>query len=67
MLRHIEAYQGTPLTRLAMKLMAMTFVRTTELIAAKWSEFDLEAGRWDIPAARMKMKMPHVVRCLTKR
>jgi integrase len=61
LLKRIEIYQGTPVTRLAMKLLAMTFVRTTELIEAKWSEFDLEAGRWDIPAERMKMRTPHIV------
>jgi integrase len=44
-----------------MKLMAVTFVRTSELIGAKWSEFDLEAARWDIPADRMKMRTPHIV------
>ena len=61
LLKRIEIYQGTPATRLAMKLLAMTFVRTTELIEAKWSEFDLETGRWDIPAERMKMRTPHIV------
>ena len=61
LLRHIDAYRGTATTRLAMKLMAMTFVRTTELIGARWEEFDLEEGRWDIPATRMKMKTPHIV------
>ena len=61
LLRKIEAYQGTPTTRLAVKLMALTFVRTGELIGARWAEFDLEAGRWDSPASRMKMKTPHVV------
>ena len=61
LLRHIEAYRGTATTRLAMKLMAMTFVRNTELIGARWEEFDFEAGRWDIPATRMKMKTPHIV------
>jgi integrase len=45
LLRAIEVYQGTPITRLAIKLMAMTFVRTSELIGARWSEFDLEAKR----------------------
>ncbi len=44
-----------------MKLMALTFVRTGELIEAKWSEFDLEAARWDIPSERMKMRTPHIV------
>ena len=61
LLRAIEVYQGTHLTRLAIKLIALTFVRTSELIAAKWSEFDLEAARWDIPAERMKMRTPHIV------
>ena len=38
-----------------------TFVRTSELIGAKWVEFHIEANRWDIPADRMKMRIPHVV------
>ncbi|MEO6815673.1 MAG: integrase arm-type DNA-binding domain-containing protein [Edaphobacter sp.] len=61
LLRSIEVYQGTHVTRLAMKLMALTFVRTSELIGAKWTEFDLEAARWDIPFERMKMRTPHIV------
>ena len=61
LLRHIEGYKGAATTRLAMKLMALTFVRTTELIGARWEEFDLDAERWDIPADRMKMKTPHIV------
>lgn len=36
LLRKIETYQGSPVTRLAMKLIAMTFVRTSELIGARW-------------------------------
>jgi integrase len=61
LLRKIEVYQGASITRSAMKLMAMTFVRTNELIGARWQEFDLDAARWDIPAERMKMKTPHIV------
>jgi len=61
LLRKIEAYQGTPVTRLSMKLMALTFVRTGELIGAHWDEFDLDAAEWRIPAERMKMKTPHIV------
>ena len=61
LLRHIEGYKGAATTRLAMKLMALTFVRTTELIGARWEEFDLDGARWDIPAERMKMKTPHIV------
>jgi integrase len=61
LLRRIEIYEGKQVTRLAMKLMAVTFVRTSELIGAKWAEFDLENARWDIPAERMKMRTPHIV------
>jgi integrase len=66
LLRHIEGYTGAAVTRLAMKLMALTFVRTSELIGARWEEFDLEAQRWDIPASRMKMKTPHIVPLATQ-
>ena len=61
LLRRIDAYQGAAITRLAMRLMALTFVRTTELIGERWAEFDLDGARWDIPAERMKMKTPHIV------
>lgn len=44
-----------------MQLMALTFVRTGELIAAHWDEFDPEAAEWRIPAERMKMRTPHIV------
>ena len=56
LLRAIDRYPGRMRTRLAMQLLALTFVRTGELIAARWDEFDLDAGRWVIPASRMKMK-----------
>ncbi|MEC9360116.1 MAG: tyrosine-type recombinase/integrase [Pseudomonadota bacterium] len=61
LLRKIEAYPGTPYTRFAMQLMVLTFVRTSELIEARWSEFDLDAAEWRIPEARMKMDTPHIV------
>jgi len=61
LLRAIEVYEGRQLTRLAIKLMALTFVRTSELIGARWEEFDFDTRRWSIPATRMKMKTPHIV------
>jgi integrase len=61
LLKAIEIYPGTHVTRLALKLMALTFVRTSELIRAKWGEFDINGARWDIPADRMKMRTPHIV------
>jgi len=50
-----------PPTRHALQLLMLTFVRTSELINAKWEEFDLEAMEWVIPAWRMKMKKAHIV------
>ena len=57
----VETYAGGEITRLALQLMALTFVRTSELIGARWSEFDMKADRWSIPAERMKMDTPHIV------
>ncbi|MEO6959769.1 MAG: integrase arm-type DNA-binding domain-containing protein [Burkholderiaceae bacterium] len=45
-----------PVTRLAIRLMMLTFVRTSNLINARWDEFDLENGTWIIPAANMKQR-----------
>ncbi|MGB9153645.1 MAG: integrase arm-type DNA-binding domain-containing protein [Alphaproteobacteria bacterium] len=50
-----------PQTRDAVQLLMLTFVRTGELIGAKWKEFDLEKAEWNIPAERMKMRRPHFV------
>jgi integrase len=61
LLRAMEVYQGKVVTRLAMKLMSLVFVRTGELIGGRWPEWDRDARRWHIPAERMKMKTPHIV------
>jgi integrase len=61
LLNRMYSYEGNALTRLAMRLLAYTFVRTSELVEAEWQEFDLENVRWDIPAERMKMDTPHIV------
>lgn len=62
LLQKIELYHGNPLTRLAMKLMALTFVRTESLICAEWPEIDFNAKRWNIPKGHMKgKKFPHIV------
>lgn len=66
LLHAIDNYVGAEHTRLALQLMALTFVRTSELIGARWSEFDIEAARWDIPGERMKMKTPHIVALSTQ-
>lgn len=61
LLRAIDAANISQVTRLAIKLMALTFVRTSELIGAGWDEVDFDAQQWRIPAGRMKMKTPHIV------
>lgn len=48
-------------TRRGIKLLMLTFVRTSEMIGAKWSEFDLDNAQWDIPKERMKTRHPHIV------
>jgi integrase len=60
-LEKLQAYDGHHQTKLALRLLLLTFVRTTELRAAEWTEFDLEKAEWRIPAERMKMKEQHLV------
>ena len=70
LLRNIDAYDskygGDELTKLAMQLMALTFLRTSELIQAKWDEVDIKNNEWRIPATRMKMRDPHIVHLTTQ-
>lgn len=61
LLRSIDAYYGHPYAIAALKLSPMLFVRPGELRSAEWSEFDLGAAAWRIPASKMKMKIEHVV------
>jgi integrase len=57
----IDDFPGHKVWRDALKLMAMLFVRTGELLEAPLSEFDLDNARWVIPPERMKMDRPHIV------
>ena len=61
LLRAIDAYQGTLVTRCALRLAPLVFVRPGELRQAEWSEIDLEAAEWNIPADKMKMREAHLV------
>ena len=65
LLRKIDSYdteyRGSEITRLALQLMTLTFLRTSELIQARWDEIDLKKKEWRIPASRMKMRDPHIV------
>jgi integrase len=67
LLRKMAGYDGSPYTRAALALLALTFVRTSELIEATWQEFDLDAAEWTIPPDRTGRKgakgkrRPHLV------
>jgi integrase len=61
LLRAIEAYDGAPLTRVALALSPHVFVRPGELRKAKWVEIDFDAAVWRIPAERMKKRREHAV------
>nr|WP_154325279.1 integrase arm-type DNA-binding domain-containing protein [Pantoea sp. 201603H] len=60
-LRALNCYTGSRLVLIATKLLMITGVRTIELRAALWSEFDLDNALWEIPAERMKMRRAHLV------
>lgn len=61
LLQAISGYEGSLLVRLGARLLMLTGVRTSELRAAPWAEFDLDAGIWTIPAERMKKRRTHLV------
>lgn len=61
LLRAIEGYSGDPVTRAALKLSGLLFVRPGELRHAEWPEIDLDKAEWNIPADKMKMRQPHLV------
>lgn len=66
LLRAIEGYSGNVVTRLALQILALTFVRPGELRLAMWAEIDMPGATWIIPASRMKMKRDHVVPLATQ-
>lgn len=73
LLQRIDNYTGRPLTRLAVELTLLVFIRSSELRFARWSEIDFETSMWTIPAEReaiegikhsqrgSKMRTPHLV------
>ena len=68
LLRAIKGYKGGPIVRAALQLAPMLFQRPGELRGAAWTEINLDAALWTIPAARMKRSkdgkengQPHLV------
>jgi len=61
LLRAIDGYAGSLVTKYAMQLAPLVFLRPGELRNAEWVEIDLDKGEWNIPAEKMKMRQPHLV------
>ncbi|MHB8447652.1 MAG: tyrosine-type recombinase/integrase [Rudaea sp.] len=57
----IDAYEGQPVTMAALKLAPLVFARPGNLRAMEWSELDLDAAEWRIPAHKMKVREAHVI------
>jgi integrase len=61
LMRAIDGYEGSGITKLALQIAPHVFVRPGELRHAEWSEIDLEGALWIIPAGKMKMRKAHHV------
>jgi len=60
-LQRLGKYDGEDQTKMALKFLILTFVRTIELRGARWEEINFETKEWHIPAERMKMGFKHIV------
>lgn len=61
LLRDIQGYKGTFVTKCALRLAPLVFLRPSELRKAEWTEIDLDKAEWRIPAKKMKMNAVHIV------
>jgi integrase len=61
LLRAIDGYMGSAVTKSALQLAPLVFVRPGELRRAEWIEFNFDDAEWRIAAARMKMRVQHIV------
>jgi integrase len=61
LLRALHGYKGSFITLCALRLAPLVFVRPGELRRANWSEIDLDAAEWRIPAHKMKSRAVHIV------
>lgn len=61
LLRAMDVYKGSMVTRCALKLAPLVFARPGELRKAEWSEFNFDTAEWRIPAHKMKARVMHIV------
>ncbi|TXS96197.1 DUF4102 domain-containing protein [Parahaliea maris] len=57
----MDAFEGTPTVKTALLLSPLLFQRPGEIRAMEWAEINWEAEQWEIPAEKMKMRLPHIV------
>ena len=53
LLRAIDGYEGSFVTKCALRIAPLLFVRPGELRHMEWAEIDLDAAEWNIPAEKM--------------
>lgn len=61
LMRTIRGYQGSFITKCALQLAPLFFVRPGELRHAEWEEINFEISEWRIPGPKMKMRSTHIV------
>ncbi len=61
LLRAIDSYRGAIETRVALQIIALCFPRPSELRTCEWSEVDMDAALWTIPAHKAKQRREHVI------
>ncbi len=61
LLQAVDGYTGGIVTRCALQMAALTFVRPGELRHAEWTEINFDTTEWRIPGHKMKMKTQHIV------
>jgi integrase len=66
LLRAIDGFRGTPAVTAALKLSPLLFCRPGELRQMEWAEINWEESRWELPAEKMKMRLPHIVPLCTQ-
>jgi integrase len=61
LLRAMDSFEGTPAVRSALLLSPLLLARPGEIRHMEWSEIDWDREQWEIPAEKMKTRLPHIV------
>ena len=61
LLRNIDDFTGTFVVKCGLQMLALTFLRPSEVRLGEWAEINFEEKLWRIPAKRMKMRLDHMI------